>query len=287
MNILRLSTLSLALVLTMMTLGFASSSFAKKPVCDPPQVPPHPSCKDNGDGGDGSTPPFDPTQVAAIGHPLGCLACTLPGAMGPCATTNATGLIGDIVDVGTLHEGHEGDDMHVGNICEQLQCAEYGGGGGSVDCGHNSRFNDEPEPRVDINGLLARWDDDGTNQGEPDECFGDDGIINGIVSVANGTTGQANVQIFFKAKEDTTVNHKKCSMPAAELNYSVAIQGCDLDVGNFPPVDGAPATITCGSGTAWTVNHQGGGGTAAKCGCHSTGTLSEDTTIFIKFKPDE
>jgi hypothetical protein len=47
MIIFRLSTLSLSLAIAVMTLGFANTAIAAKPVCPGP----HPSCGDGGDPG--------------------------------------------------------------------------------------------------------------------------------------------------------------------------------------------------------------------------------------------
>lgn len=265
MRILRLSTLSLILTIAVVTLGASDNSWAGADVCKGKKSERPEAC----DTGPGSTPPYVPTHEAAIGRPLTSVDC------------DGSDASGDIFDVGTLHEDHSDSDGHTGNICELLQCAVVGGG--FVDCGHNSAFNDEPQPLVDISGLLDNWGDDLTHQGDPNECFGTDGIINGIVSVANGRTGEVNIQIFFKDEVDTTVDHPKCLSASKEVNYSVAIGGCSLSSGSLPPNSAAaPAVIICASGTAWTVDHQGGGGTAAKCGCHATGLLGNETVILIQ-----
>ncbi len=54
MNISRVTTYSLALAVAVFALGYANPAFAAKPMCDPPDDPPHPSCKDDdSSGGDG------------------------------------------------------------------------------------------------------------------------------------------------------------------------------------------------------------------------------------------
>ena len=50
MNISRVTTFSLALAVAVFALGYANPAFAPKPVCEPPQTPPHPSCKDDDSG---------------------------------------------------------------------------------------------------------------------------------------------------------------------------------------------------------------------------------------------
>ena len=165
-----------------------------------------------------------------------------------------------------------------------------------MDCGHNSNFNAEPQPRIDMGGGTARtpatfiglfklWIEDMTSQGDPVDCFGADGIVDTSVSVLAGAAG-VNVQLFFQGDPSTLSDHPKCGGPFDPINYTVGIGPCILD-GNFPPVSGGEAVIMCEAGTAASVRTSGGGGVAAKCGCRATGTLTADfgmTNTVIKIQ---
>ena len=224
-------------------------------------------------GDDPSTPPFVQTHEAAVGHSLGALACD-----------SASHADGNIFDVGTTDAFGEA-------VCGLLQCAVYGGG--TVACGHNSDFNDEPRPRVDVNGadtydpsdrtgLFDLWDQDDRSQGDPAVCFGTNGIIDPIVQVGTTSEGEFDVRLFFRAEVDTTLPGR-CKGASDLIRYGAQFGPCFLDPSHsFPPGAGLTAAVTCGAGAQASVRREGGGGAASKCGCHAEGALAQDTLIVIR-----
>ena len=214
--------------------------------------------------GDPSNPPFVATHVGAVGHAFDCLVCE-----------DSSYASGDFFDVGTKYDG----DV---SVCEPLQCAVYAGG--SVECGHTSGWTDEPRPRVDIRGVAAGglfdlWSQDPEAQGNPAECFGN-GIVDPVVAVGTAA-GEFHVRLaaFFSEVDRTLPG--RCRGASDLIKYSAGIGPC-FSADNFPPGPGEIAVVTCIAGTAASVNFQGGGGTAKKCGCHATGQLNNTTVIRIR-----
>jgi hypothetical protein len=230
--------------------------------------------------GDPSNPPFVQTHEAALGHPLDALACE-----------EITNVQSSVFDRGiTLHSGEE--------VCGHLQCALYQGGD-TVSCGHNSDFNDEPKPRVDINGvvydpfdrrgLFSLWDHDPRRQGDPAVCFGIDGIIDPIVTVATAAQGEFVIRLqAFKAGVDgeSTDLPGQCRGRGDTIDYSASIGPCTSD-DDSPPGPGQVTSVTCYAGTDATVGPQGGGGIAKKCGCKASGWLDENIVIQVRGLPLE
>lgn len=233
-------------------------------------------CEGVGGGGSPANPLFMPTHVGAVGHDLGCLVCENP----ECALISDPKdppVKSDFFDVGTKHVGGE-------SVCELLQCAVYMGG--TVACGHNSDFTDEPRPRVDISGLFDLWDQDPQSQGEPAACFGN-GIVDPNVQVQAGSAGEVNVVLFFQDEVDgtsPTLLSARCDGATTLVSYEARIGPCSL-IGDLPPGPGESTVITCWEGIEASIRNQGGGGTGRKCACRASGLLRADTVITFRGLP--